>query len=503
MSDALPPPPPAGWGATPKAGPIHVVGDAVKLAEEQQVARLRILEDDYEVMALTGRAGAGKSTLANYLMQKDRLTCCATTGKASVVNQSFWTVDALFGFNREDWKVNMSRAEKSLGRRNVSETILVDEGSMVGVKMLTAMLEAARKFRKRIVLVGDWAQAKPVKDEWIVKHPDFDKRNVIRLMDCHRQTDRDFLDALNDIRMGIPSDLATKVFKGRTVATCPDAPGIIRMVATNREADSINGKHLGALIRSASAFPVTLMCSAKDVRDEDTSRKWPLENWFYAAKIDDSGFANRDEVAIGAQIMFVSNARVTNYNNMEADDFVPERAYVNGDVGIIEDIWYSPQDAEALEFRGAGLTTDADGRITLTQPSVDYDAEPLSLANKPPMFLLQSKHIRAFSIRLTRTDERIRVSRHKTEFMDQKGLPKLSVLGWPFRLGWASTIHKAQGTTVDKAWLDLESIRAMKPDGRHGLAYVGLSRTRTLEGLYLGSWDPSVIACDPIVKDLI
>ena len=53
---------------------------------------------------------------------------------------------------------------------------------------------------------------------------------------------------------------------------------------------------------------------------------------------------------------------------------------------------------------------------------------------------------------------------------------------FPLRLAWAMTIHKAQGLTLDAAYLDIRAAR------EPGQAYVAVSRVRTLAGLNFKEW---------------
>ena len=68
---------------------------------------------------------------------------------------------------------------------------------------------------------------------------------------------------------------------------------------------------------------------------------------------------------------------------------------------------------------------------------------------------------------------------------------------FPVRLAWALTIHKAQGLTLDKVYIDLG-----RGTFAHGQAYVALSRCRTLEGMALARrLTPRDILFDPSIMD--
>ena len=89
----------------------------------------------------------------------------------------------------------------------------------------------------------------------------------------------------------------------------------------------------------------------------------------------------------------------------------------------------------------------------------------------------------------------IKVEIEMAEFtmLDPEGKPVVTATNFPISLAWAMTIHKAQGTSLDRMLVDLR--RVWEP----GQAYVALSRARDPNSLYIEGWNEKVIFSDPQV----
>ena len=79
------------------------------------------------------------------------------------------------------------------------------------------------------------------------------------------------------------------------------------------------------------------------------------------------------------------------------------------------------------------------------------------------------------------------------DYLDANGDVLVTARNFPLRLGYAVTIHKAQGMTLDRLRTDLSGA------WEHGQAYVALSRVKSSEGLSLMSWNRSAVVVDPAV----
>jgi len=79
---------------------------------------------------------------------------------------------------------------------------------------------------------------------------------------------------------------------------------------------------------------------------------------------------------------------------------------------------------------------------------------------------------------------------------ESEKIPDVGVSQVPLILSWAITIHKSQGASLDAAEIDAGS-----GIFECGQTYVALSRVKSLEGLYLTSFDPKKVLIKKKVKE--
>jgi len=90
------------------------------------------------------------------------------------------------------------------------------------------------------------------------------------------------------------------------------------------------------------------------------------------------------------------------------------------------------------------------------------------------------------------TGRRIKLSKQSFDMLNGDGDVIAQAYNFPVNLSWASTIHKAQGATIDRVLVQLQSL--WEP----GQAYVALSRTRSGDNLFLESWSAGSIIVEPM-----
>jgi ATP-dependent exoDNAse (exonuclease V) alpha subunit len=79
--------------------------------------------------------------------------------------------------------------------------------------------------------------------------------------------------------------------------------------------------------------------------------------------------------------------------------------------------------------------------------------------------------------------------------LDDDGAEAAFAVNFPVTLAYASTIHKVQGTTLERCHISLSGL--WEP----GQAYVALSRARSGDGITLADWDAGSIRSDLAVRE--
>lgn len=292
-----------------------------------------LITETNESFFLTGRAGTGKTTFLRYVSEKSgkNIVTLAPTGMAAILVGGV-TIHSFFGFDFTKPSPRAVGSSRKMADIRHIDTFIIDEVSMVRCDLIDAIdynLRAATGSNapfggKQIVFTGDLFQLPPVlkmsqKSEvemmmteygttegFFFKAHAFEQMQLpcIELKKVYRQSDRVFVDILNQIRIGrIFDEAIDRLNQCVRTPDKKDEPYVI-LSGLNARVDAINKKHLDEIISEAVIYNATL-------EGEIKPSEFPVDESL--------------ELKVGAQVMFCRNDGSA-------------RRWVNGTLGTVKEL---------------------------------------------------------------------------------------------------------------------------------------------------------------------
>ena len=372
---------------------------------------------------LTGRAGTGKTTMLRRFLTEagENTVVLAPTGVAAM-NAGGQTIHSFFKLPPRLIEPTDIKRLRGVRLIKAIETMIIDEISMVRSDMLDAIDRSLRLNRGskrpfggvRMILSGDLHQLPPVA-----------RGNEAEILN-ERYGGHYFFNAPG-FREAEFALLALKhVFRqadprflallGAMRQGRLTAPDerLLHTLVSKRSAVEASASHVVLTPNNANAFRIN------QARLDELPGKPHTLPAKVQGDFDEKSYPTEADLELkeGARVMLIKND--------------PEGRWVNGSLATVD------------SFRGDNVMVELDGHIYEIEPAAwekyKYELDP----------------------------ETRKVSREVVGTFKQV----------PLRLAYAVTIHKAQGLTLDKVFIDFD--RGMFA---HGQAYVAFSRARSLEGL--------------------
>ena len=397
----------------------------VPLLNEAQTAAFNTLERTNSNILILGPAGTGKSTFVNYLKaaSKKRIVCACPTA-VSALNIGGQTIHSLFQIQPRDFIMMELLKLKAKPRNilNATDVLIIDEISMVAPDLLDAMDYLARTARHNNEPFGG-IQVVAIGD--LFQLPPVITRDAAGYYAAEYEHENAyFFDAHTYKRSSFVP------FNFETVYRQNDGELLANLMR-------LRGNDLGALeffnkcriddaARRANAVIITPFRAVAECINADRLNQISAPMVTYTGELS-GNFAERDVPAPmnltlkqGALVVFVKNGD----------------KWHNGSMGIVEHLG-----AHEIIVQLLNKTHD----VVVVKPEKWQKIE----------------YVR---------DENDRIQENEVGYYKQ----------FPLNLGYAMTIHKAQGKTLDAVIVDIS-----RGAFAHGQTYVALSRTRSATDMHM------------------
>jgi ATP-dependent exoDNAse (exonuclease V) alpha subunit len=379
---------------------------------------------------ILGQAGTGKSTFVNYLKSasKKRIICVCPTA-VSALNIGGQTIHSLFQIAPRDFILPEFLKLKSKPRNIISgaDVLIIDEISMVSPDLLDAMDILARQARRnnkpfgglQIVAIGDLFQLPPV---------------------ISREAERMFFEAY-----GFPNSyfFDSHSYKraefGRVsfdfVYRQADEELLLNLCALRKGGDTstsiayFNGRKISDPAKLANAVVLTPYRAVADQINHAKLTAVVAPEVLYKGEL--SGNFPEKDTPSPVELRLKTGALVVFTKNSDRGD------WHNGSMGIVQDLGHDIIKVKLL----------SDGNI------VDVKRDKWQ----------KIEYARDDNDKLTENESG-------------------SFKQFPLALGYAMTIHKSQGKTLDAVNIDMS-----RGAFAHGQTYVALSRTRRADDIHMQS----------------
>ena len=391
---------------------------------------LELLEEDTQhFIYLTGAAGTGKTTLIERVKDESLLKkmVVAPTGVAalniggSTINSAFRIGFDTFPIIQESKDPRFKKLLKNL------ELLIIDEISMVRAPMLDAISETLQIHRNsskpfggiHVLACGDLFQLPPVVKE-NEESAIFERYGSVYFFsaDNFQAIEKPiFFELVSSFRQQDDKEFYNLLNNVRLGKNLESSINIINKTCHNPEFDN-----------ESSLIITSRKYRAEQINDEMLSR---IDGPMTAAKSKEQGELNENDLPAPRELRVKEDAKVMFIKND------PDGRWVNGTIGVVIDC------------------SDKNKKVI----KVKVDKEVFKV----------------------KREEWNKVRYVYDEYNDEMEEEVVSSFKqFPLKLGWAVTIHKAQGLTLDSCSVDLgEGAFAT------GQAYVALSRCKTLDSLNL------------------